>query len=258
MWKWLSFVFLAFLLLGSSNSRDVYVDERTSTEICFSVSEGMFPKHWYGGKIKAEAMSLDRLERNHFIIIMNRAFDKYPESVLKENLNRIYALKKMRFYGIPFGGTNVQNTVFICDDEQNSNFSDEYIERVFHHEFSSVLKRAFPHYFNETAWENVNAPNFIYGNGGVNAIVNGDASMKLDPGLFNKGFLTRYSLASLEEDMNVFAQQLFSGSNDFWEIVDQNIRIRQKAHILIAFYQKIDPRFSENYFRHLSDKLTWK
>ncbi len=247
------FLGIVLLFLGSSSPLDMYVDERTKTEIFFSFQDQIFPKHWYGGRINAEAEPLSRMERLRVINILNRAFEKYPDLVIRENLDRIYALKKMRFYGVPFGGTNVHNTLYICDDENNPFFTDKYIEGIFHHEFSSILKRTYSWFFNSGEWEAVNPPDFKYGNGGVDAIINGEASLKLNPDYYTQGFLTRYSQASLEEDVNVFAQNLFSGDTKFWAVVDQNTRIRRKSRLLIGFYQKIDPRFNENYFRHMAD-----
>jgi len=249
----LPFLSIVFLFMGSSSPLDMYVDERTKTEIFFSSQDTIFPKHWYGGRINAEAEPLSRLERLRVINILNRGFEKYPDLVIRENIDRVYALKKMRFYGVPFGGTNVRNTLYICDDEDNPLFTNPYIEAIFHHEFSSVLKRTYSWFFDYEAWESVNPPDFSYGNGGVNAIMNGEASLKLNPDYYAMGFLTRYSQASLEEDVNVFAQNLFSGDPTFWAVVDQNTRIRRKSRILIGFYQKIDPRFNETYFRKMAD-----
>ena len=47
MRKFWPLLMVVILLLGSSYPRDVYVDERTSTEIYFTLQEEMFPKHWY-------------------------------------------------------------------------------------------------------------------------------------------------------------------------------------------------------------------
>ncbi|HPS51343.1 MAG: hypothetical protein PHP04_08195 [Bacteroidales bacterium] len=243
---------VVLILLGSTFPLDSYVDERTDTEIIFTPDGRIFPSHWYHPKINATAVPLAPVERNRFIHIINRAFAKYPDQVLREHLDRIYALKYMKFYGIPFGGTNVGNTVFISDDESNPSFTDSYIEGVFHHEFSSVLKRSFPAFLNSNVWEAVNEPTFTYGNGGVYAIRTGEASLALNPELYPSGFLTQYSQASVEEDINVFAQNLFSGEKSFWEIVERNPKIRRKAQLLIAFYQKIDSRFTESYFRRIS------
>jgi hypothetical protein len=252
MRKFWPFLTVVILLLGSSYPSDIYVDERTSTEVCFTLQEEMFPKHWYNPRINAEAEPLAINERQRFVSILNRTFAKYPAKVLRENLDRVYGLKKMKFYGVAFGGTNIRNTIFICDDETDPSFTDAFIEGVFHHEFSNVLKRTFPKYFNIQAWEEANSPAFIYGHGGVNAIMNGEASMTLDPEEYDKGLLSNYSQASVEEDINVFAQNLFTGTQDFWDVVDNNVKIRKKARLLIGFYQKIDPRFNENYFRRLN------
>jgi hypothetical protein len=250
--RWTPLLVVCLLLLGNSYPLDTYVDERTHTEICFSFQDQIFPEHWYSGKIKAEAEPLSRFEKLRIINILDKAFQKYPDPVIRENLDRVYALRTMHFYGVPFGGTNNAKTVYLCDEENNPSFTNAYIEGVFHHEFSSVLKRMYPGFFNAREWKASNPSWFTYGNGGVDAIMNGEASLELDPDYFSLGFLTCYSRASLEEDMNVFAQYLFTGGPAFWEVVDQHSRIRKKARLLITFYQKIDPLFDEYYFRHLT------
>jgi len=255
--KTILFVLLGFVLLGSSlYPSDRYVDERTNTEVLFSLTDKMFPRNWYSKKINATAEPLDRSERQRMIDILDRAFDKYPDNVLKNNLDRVYALKSLKFYDVPFGGTNARNTVYVTDNAPNPNFTDSFIEGVFHHEFSSVLLHSFPFYFNEQAWKNINPPDFSYGDGGVNAILSGEASLNFDPSLFENGFLSKYSESALEEDVNVFAQNLFTGGTNFWTIVDQNPRIRTKATMLISFYHRIEPTFTEDYFRYPGQRYT--
>jgi len=242
------------IFMGGIAPLDFYVDERTRTEIFFSVQEPIFPGHWYGGQIRAEVEPLSRFERLRMIRILGKAFEKYPDRVISENLERVYALRSMRFYGVAFGGTHSGKTVYLCDEEDNPYFTDSHIEGIFHHEFSSILKRTHPGFFNLREWEAVNAPGFKYGNGGVNAIQNGQASVKLDPACFNQGFLSRYSKASPEEDLNVFSQYLFTGNDEFWTIVDNHPRIHKKAMILIGFYRKINPLFTEDYFRRINNR----
>jgi len=250
-------VLFGFVLAGSSTfPGDMYVDERTSTEVFFNITGKMFPKNWYSKKINATAEPLDRSERRRMIDILDRAFNKYPDNVLKNNLDRVYALKMLKFYDIPFGGTNAGHTVYLSDNASNPNFTDSFIEGVFHHEFSSILLRSYPSFLDNRIWENANPPSFYYGNGGVNAIRNGEASLNFDPSLFERGFLTRYSESAIEEDINVFAQNLFTGGTSFWTIVDQNPRIRTKANLLISFYHHIDPVFTEDYFRYPGKRYT--
>lgn len=255
MKRLLAVLVVGFVFLGGSLPRDVYVDERTSTEIVFSVQERVFPPHWYGRRIQAEVAPLSPGERMRMVRILQRAFDKYPDQVLRENLGKVYLFKSMKFYGLPYGGTNASTNIFMSNDEENPVFSDLFIENVFHHEFSSILKRAYPWRLKDVTWRSANPADFTYGNGGARAMMNGEASMELDPTLFERGFLCRYSQASAEEDINVFAQYLFTGTRRFWAIVDRYPRLRQKADLLIHFYNSIEPQFTEAYFRTLNERI---
>ena len=252
----LSGLFVIALLGGASFPSDRYVDERTSTEVLFTTREKMFPLNWYNKKINATAVPLEPEERQRMIDILDRAFSKYPDHVLRDNLDRVYALRSLTFFDIPYGGTNAKNTVYLADDPASPAFTDRFIEGVFHHEFSSILMRSCLSFFNEKDWKKANPAGFIYGKGGVSAILSGNASLSFDPTLFGHGFLNRYSQSALEEDINVFAQNLFTGGSSFWVIVDENPRIREKADLLIAFYHRIDPIFTEDYFRYPGSRLT--
>ena len=94
---------------------------------------------------------------------------------------------------------------------------------------------------------------FVYGEGGMDAIRSGLASMETDPGYFGIGFINRYAITEIEQDINVIAQNLFCGGPEFWKIVDQNERIRGKVLLLVGFYHSLDPVFTEEYFRNLNE-----
>jgi hypothetical protein len=106
----------------------------------------------------------------------------------------------------------------------------------------------------ETVWKNININSFDYNDpeAGVGAIRKNQSSQDLDTALCAKGFLTQYSMSGLENDINTFAQNIFSPSENFWQFVDIYPRINKKANLLIAFYNKIDSIFTEKYFRNLS------
>lgn len=171
--------------------------------------------------------------------------------MLRSCLVKVCVFGSMKFYGLPYGGTNFLQTVYLSDDHLNPYFTDDYIEKVFHHELSSILYRKYSSHFDKTGWLAQNPPAFRYGSGGAQAIMKGTASMELDPELAEDGFLAEYSKASFEEDMNVFAQCLFTGGRDFWRLVDLNNRIAEKTRIIIRFYHSINTIFTESYFRSL-------
>ena len=112
-----------------------------------------------------------------------------------------------------------------------------------------------PSFFDEDGWKNANIAGFDYNDpeNGVGAIRNNKSSQALDTALCKNGFLTQYSQSGIENDINTFAQNIFSPSPGFWEIADRFPRISKKIKLLIAFYNKIHSSFTEDYFRKLKN-----
>jgi hypothetical protein len=67
-----------------------------------------------------------------------------------------------------------------------------------------------------------------------------------------RGFLTEYSEASLEEDVNMMAAGMLSGRKEFWRAVDGSARVKKKFRILVDFYRRIDASFSEESVRKIA------
>jgi hypothetical protein len=243
---------LFFYTLDHLSGQSDFIDERTGTEIHFTVSENIFPDYWNSWKINARAVELSPTEYSRVQKIITRALVKYPVHVVKENLKRIYVFNNLNFYSLPYGGTSSvsKKAVYIAEDTALHE-QDLYIETIFHHEFSSLLFKKFPYYLNEKEWNAINPPGFHYGKGGLEAIRSGNSSMSYDSILVERGFLNKYSQSSLEEDMNVIAQSLFCGGDNFREIMAKNEKIKAKVLLIIDFYQKLDPVFTEEYFRNL-------
>jgi len=245
---WLLLPVMLFLS-PKSEAQENYTDPGSGVKILFPENTGIFPHQWTGKKVSPSIQPLPPEESIRLEDLLTFAFSKYPRSVLNANLHKVYVVKSMTFYGLRYGGTNYQHTVYLTDDTDNPWFSDEYIEQVFHHEFSSILLRGFRDYFDKSKWLALNPPSFRYGKGGADAIQQGVASMTLDPETIKQGFLSQYSTASIEEDINVFAQNLFAGDREFWRVFELNETIREKTRILISFYHRINPAFTESYFR---------
>jgi hypothetical protein len=245
------FTGLLFSLPFTSSSQEIIIEGYTGIKITTDDGPGIFPKSWYSKRINALSTPLAATEVTRCKTILSKAFRKYPDKILTDHLDRIYVLKNLSFFGVPYGGTNYKNTVYMTDDETNLNYVDDYIEGVFHHEFSSILLRVHSRDFPMKEWKQAAPPGFNYGNGGVSAIINGTASLDFDPKLNEEGFLTAYSVSSPEEDINVYAQNLFSGGSPFWAIFDKYEKVRAKTGLVIRFYHQLDPRFTESYFRGL-------
>ena len=55
----------------------------------------------------------------------------------------------------------------------------------------------------------------------------------------------------MENDINTYAQNLFSPTTGFWDIVEKYPRVKKKVKLLVKFYNKINPVFTMSYFRKL-------
>ncbi len=249
-------IVLLFFLLSSlsgatqGNPSDTVI---RGVKISFTYSRSIFPGSWQPAPINASGEQIDTKEIRRSLDIVIKAIQKYPVAALKNELTAVYFLKSLKFYDVGYGGTNSSDALFLTNNGVDMGFTDLYLEQTFHHEYSSILYRRHPQWLDARSWLAANAPGFDYNDpeNGVGAIRNNASSQELDSNFCKKGFLTQYSQSSLENDLNTFAQNLFSPSDGFWKLVDRYPKVRKKMKLLVQFYQQMDPVFTEEYFRKI-------
>ena len=108
-------------------------------------------------------------------------------------------------------------------------------------------------FLDTAAWSKANVPGFIYNDPGegIGAIQKNQSSQDIDTVLCSKGILTQYALSAMENDINTIAQNLFCPDRNFWKTVDKYPRVKAKVLLLINFYNKFSPAYTERYFRKL-------
>lgn len=245
------FLFLwSFPLLAAATPSDTTI---RGVAIRFIYSPSIFPDSWQAAPINASGEQIDNPEINRSIAIISKALNKYPVAALKNDLRTVYFLKSMKFFDVGYGGTNSSDALYLTNNGTELGFTELYMEQTIHHEYSSILYRRHPQWLDTRAWMTANISGFNYNDpeNGVGAIRNNASSQELDSNLCKKGFLTQYSQSSLENDLNTFAQNLFSPSEGFWQLADRFPRINKKVKLFISFYHRIDPAFTEEYFRKL-------
>ncbi len=169
--------------------------------------------------------------------------------MLKASLKRVYLIRELNCYGLPYGGTNSVDAIYLCNDGLQNGYTDAFVENSAYHEFSSILLRNYFRFWKEEEWTAGNPKNFKYLGNGTDAVREGATSVHQDPTLFASGFLSVYSKASVEEDFNVMSENLFLGSTSFWKAIDSHPRLKVKAGAAMRLYQRIHPEFSEAWFR---------
>jgi hypothetical protein len=246
---------LVFLCIISSTICFANFSDTTirGVAVVFNYSTSIFPDSWRTAQINAngEAIAAGEIERTKNISII--ALYKYPIPMLAANLKAVYFLKSMQFYNTPFGGTNSSDNLYLTNDGFSYGYTNAYLEQTFHHEFSSILFRNHPEYLDTAAWNKANIQGFIYNDPGegVGAIQNNQSSQDIDSVLCRKGILTQYALSAMENDINTLAQNLFCPAKGFWKTVDKYPRVKAKVLLLINFYNKFSPAYTQYYFRKL-------
>jgi hypothetical protein len=229
-------------------------DNVSGIPISFDADKNAFPAEWTKSPINAKGESLIGSERTRSYANVDKASKKYPANLLKLHLRKVYLLARIEFYGLPYGGTNSLDTLYLTNRGVAQGFTDAYLEESFHHELSSIFLRNHPAFLDQKTWSACNPPKFTYTSNGTEAVRTGKDSTVYDPEYNKDGFLAQYAKTSQEEDFNMMAGGLFTGRPEFWKVVDKFPRIRQKAGVVIAFYHRLDPLFTEPYFRGLVSK----
>jgi hypothetical protein len=246
----MALTFLYLLLLASPSDTTI-----NGIKVEFDYSLSIFPSSWQVAPINARAENMPRSEIFRARLVIADALNKYPLSLLKQELTGVYFVRTIRFYDVAYGGTNSENSVYISNDGVKMGYTANYIEQTFHHEFSSILLRNHSNFLDTAEWKKANNAGFDYNDpeNGVGSIRKNQSSQDLDTVLTQQGFLTQYSLSSLENDINTVAQNIFCPSPDFWLITEKYPRIKRKVKLLIAFYNRINPVFTEEYFKKLKE-----
>ncbi|MCX6847312.1 MAG: hypothetical protein NTY98_00145 [Verrucomicrobia bacterium] len=208
----------------------------------------IFPQSWLTPKVNAQATTLAPAQRERSQALVARALAKYPAVVLRTHLQRVYVVGGLAYSGVPTGGTNSRNAVYLAN---SGKAADAALEGIFHAEFSSILLRNLPQHLDTKLWLEINPPDFRYLGSGVHAIKEQKASRRLDAAMQKAGFLHSYAQASQEEDFNSIASRLLMGDEGLWSAMAQFPKIKEKTLLVMAFYGRLHPQFTQSWFEAL-------
>lgn len=247
--KYIFFVLAWIYYVLSSHAKEhegYYLDTLSGIKIIWG--DINFPTKWLYSPINAFYAPIEEKEKKRFIPILLKAMRKYPIHVLKKNLKCIYIAGYLNFYGVRYGGTNSNECLYLANEGTGKGYTDIYLEQLFHHEFSSILLRNYPKFFDSKEWLNYTKYEFKEGATGADAIRNGTNKLDFDEELCQKGILYQYALSNVENDFNSYAENLFCPKKEFWRIVEQYPNVKQKLYIIVDFYSQVHKQFNMDYF----------
>lgn len=248
---YISHLILALTCLASCSDEQATAEflEIRGVPIETKVHSHTFYADWNKDPINAFAEDLDQNEIQRSFEAMRQALSKYPQTLLDNVLDRIYILKNLEFYGTSFGGTYCFDDVYLNNLGRGQGYTMLFLEASFHHEFSSILLQEYAFPYNE--WSALNPPGFTYKDGGLSALINNtylSASLEEEKELNKQGFLNKYSISDIEEDINTYSEWIFSEPEKFQLYMNTYPQISKKFEVWLQFYHSINPHFTKSFF----------
>ena len=240
---------LGFFLFSSFVSLSQIKEPRSGLIFKFEEEENTFPEYWYTEEINAQTTPLPTAEKKRTLTVLSAALEKYPIHVIKRHLAELYIFGKLEFFNQGYAGTYSEKILYLANEGIAEGYSNGFIEQSFHHEFSSMLWYANQELLDTTEWKKLNK--MEYGDGGIQALIDDNDSQEFDDYYNERGFLFQYAASDLENDINSFAENLFSPTLEFRDALKKHSVLRKKMGMLIAFYTALDPSLNNSFFAEL-------
>lgn len=200
--------------------------EASYGKIAIAFEEVTFPPQWEN-PFTVELVPPDK--RPAILQKLHRELQKYPQSLLEQNLSRIYLMESLSHHESRWGGTYSSSAVYLTHPW------------TFHGEFSSILLRNNPSAFPALQWTSHNG-SCAYTNNGREIVGTVIPQPTHNSALLNCGFLTTYAQTSLENDLNAYAREFFLSPRSVLEKAGQYPAIYGKLNIMLDFYKAVSNR----------------
>ncbi len=252
--RFLSFIAPGLLLLALVGLQFINIPTAKSTykvAVETQANNSMFPSGWTEAPGYGRAASLSPAYVKASLNQVAESVRKYPEKLIARNLNRVYVLDELDFYGGTCAASNSPDTVYLKHPKYKTG-SCQRLDFHFHTRFSRILKNNYENLFDEQKWMACNPENFSYNTKEMYKSKAGDADLYTAD--FENGFLCRFAQTDLTADFSVTAAHLFSGNDKIWQLAEKYPRIKQKCDLTIEFFHKLDPSLDKDHFLNLSKK----
>ena len=202
--------------------------------------EKFFPASWLKKPVDGHGGQIDTKELTRLSRIIETFVSRYPKQVIKENLQRIYLVSDLQFFGKSYGATYTGRSIYLRTRNAGAKFSAAFLRARLHSEFSSILMKR--HKFPSDEWSKLNPADFEYTGSGVEVLGQKGLYGQTDP-LLEKGFLVRYSQSSMENDFNMISDWLFTRREELDRLCEKHAVLNSKCKLAIEFYEGLEVKF---------------
>jgi hypothetical protein len=210
----------------------------------FEVSyEPNWPKNWVE-QLYIDAATVTNQSDRKLCEQYAKEFEKpYLKYALNRWLKKIVFMKKIYMSGKWFAGTYdpIHGIIWcVCDSKVSKS---EHILTL-HHEFSSLLFYNNKESFDVPKWKAFNTKPSAYMYSDEERwydpeTIKNFTSGELNSKLYNDGFITDYNTVSVEEDINRYAEYIFTQPGKLESISKKYKRVHMKINHLKSFYREM-------------------
>jgi hypothetical protein len=167
--------------------------------------------------------------------IIQKFLDAYPRAVLGQNLSDIFLLSNFYCGSLNYGGTCSHKSIYVEIYEYTT---EKWLLEALHHEFSSALWRQNKGLLSKTKLESISGSE-SYSNSIINECYTVEDCRKENPRLLQEGFLCLYGKTNVENDLNIYAEYLFTKQEHLIELAKKYPLVDKKMKLLKSFYNDI-------------------
>lgn len=181
----------------------------------------------------------------NYLNILNVALAKYPADLLAKHLYLVYIGGGYRENGGIITGLYEKRKLYLFYNHPQGDNSETFLEQTFHHEFSSILIQAYD--FPAFEWLALNPKNFEYiiNPVKINEYMNSITTYRPNKSELEQGLVSSYGKANAENDINTYAELIFTDPETMQTYISTYPIIKQKYILLKAFYLSISPHFGK-------------
>jgi len=218
-------------------------------DVVYEVGPDFLPQEWQAPPLNGTATAIDHRELSRVLQLLPRWLEKYPVTILQENLVSVRLCRALEIVGVSYGGANHQGDLYLTVGTEGEGYSARFLELTFHHEFSSILM--YYHEFPRDEWLAANPPEveYVIEPNQVLDLAQQERATEGTEELYRIGLLAEYARADLVNDVNMYAEVTFGEPERMKRLVDTYTAVRAKYEVLKSFYLGLDPRFADWFAR---------
>jgi hypothetical protein len=197
---------------------------------------------------KDPKIRIERAEKNHVHAALKgigSALKMYPPMLVRKYLTALFIARTLEINGVTGAAMFANSWIYVAVPARDELGLKSY-ELSLHHELSSLL--FYGGEFPAIRWHLVNEPEFQYLENQADIIKAAAPSNRKDPkqteAWYAAGFVSDYGMASMENDVNTFAELMMGDPDKMRLLCEKYPKIAQKKNILVQFYTKLAPEMS--------------